>query len=132
MPTTSVQKQALAFHSGHRNLYWANVFVQDGNPHLRDNLHLTLGAKVEHNVYTGYEFLPSARIAWKPAPERLIWMPFARGARAVRGSIGTFYLFPTAPAPPFQIGGRTGFPDQRFQHLRARLPRATTSVISYS
>ena len=42
----------------------------------------TLGAKVEHNVYSGYDFLPSVRIAWKPAPERLIWSAVSRAVRA--------------------------------------------------
>src|SRR6266581_200605 len=45
---------ALAFLPGHRNLNWANVFVQDEIA-LKETLALTLGTKVERNDYTGAE-----------------------------------------------------------------------------
>src|SRR5262249_53427619 len=45
-----------------RNLHWGNVFLQD-EWSIRHDLTLTLGEKVETNVYTGREYLPSARLA---------------------------------------------------------------------
>ena len=45
---------------------------------------LTLGAKVEHNAYTGAECLPSVRLAWQPTPtQHAVGGAVARGARAV-------------------------------------------------
>lgn len=60
---------------------WANVFAQDEMT-LRDDLRLTIGARIERNDYTGNEFLPSARLAWKVAPEHLLWGAASRTVRA--------------------------------------------------
>ena len=43
---------AQAILPANRNLHWENVFVQD-DVALRPNLTLTVGAKLERNVYTG-------------------------------------------------------------------------------
>ncbi len=119
---------ALAFIPPDRNLYWANLFVQDGIA-LRDNLHFTLGAKVEHNVYTGYEFLPSARIAWKPAPERLIWSAVSRAVRAPSRIDREFFV----PAnPPFQIAGGPDFRSEVSNTFELGYRAQPTSAVSYS
>ena len=118
---------ALAFIPAERSLRWANVFVQDGIA-LRDNLHLTLGAKVEHNVYTGYEFLPSARIAWKPAPERLIWSAISRAVRAPSRIDREFFTF----SPPLQIAGGPDFRSEVSNIFELGYRAQPTSAISYS
>ncbi len=60
---------------------WANLFAQDEMT-LRDDLRLTIGARIERNDYTGHEFLPSARLAWKMAPDHLLWGAASRTVRA--------------------------------------------------
>jgi len=60
---------------------WISVFAQD-EIGLRDDLDLTLGARVERNDYTGNEFLPNARLAWRWAPNQLLWAAAARTVRA--------------------------------------------------
>jgi iron complex outermembrane recepter protein len=60
---------------------WYSVFAQDEIA-LRDNLQLTLGARLEHNDYTGSELLPTARLAWKLAPSQLLWSAASRTDRA--------------------------------------------------
>jgi iron complex outermembrane receptor protein len=71
----------LAFLPASTTLKWTNVFAQD-EWHLREQLRLTVGAKLEHNVYTGTEFLPSARLAWKPDARQLVWTALSRAVRA--------------------------------------------------
>jgi len=71
----------LAFLPADRRLRWSNVFAQDEIA-LEHNLRLTLGAKFESNYYTGTEPLPSARLAWKPDPQRLVWGAVSRAVRA--------------------------------------------------
>jgi len=71
----------LAFLPGDRRLRWSNVFAQDEIA-LADNLRLTLGTKLESNYYTGTEPLPSARLAWKPDEQRLVWGAVSRAVRA--------------------------------------------------
>jgi iron complex outermembrane receptor protein len=60
---------------------WVSLFAQD-EIELADTLRLTLGARAERNSYTGTEFLPTARLAWKWAPQHLLWIAASRTVRA--------------------------------------------------
>lgn len=55
-------------------------FVQDQIA-LLDTLRLTLGTKLEHNDFSGFEVQPSARIAWDAAPEHTLWASVSRAVR---------------------------------------------------
>ena len=57
-----------------------SAFVQD-EIRMRKNLFLTLGTKLEHNDYTGFEFEPSTRLQWNFANKQMLW---AAASRAVR------------------------------------------------
>lgn len=64
-----------------RTLAWTSLFMQDEFA-LNPQLTLTAGAKAERNDYTGWEFLPSLRLAWKPADQHLLWGALSRAVRA--------------------------------------------------
>jgi iron complex outermembrane receptor protein len=70
-----------AFLPAHVNQNWSSLFAQDEIT-LRDDLQLTLGARIERNPYTGNEILPNARLAWKLAPDHLLWSALSRAVRA--------------------------------------------------
>lgn len=55
-------------------------FIQD-EIRLRDNLTLTLGAKIEHNDYTGVETEPGVRMQWRLSPDRMLWAAISRAVR---------------------------------------------------
>ena len=57
-----------------------SAFLQDEIT-LREDLRLTLGAKLEHNDFTGYEFQPSARMLWQPTPQYALWGSVSRAVR---------------------------------------------------
>src|SRR2546430_17010996 len=78
---------------------WANVFAQDEIA-LQEYLRLTLGAKLENNYYTGTEPLPSARLAWKLEPQRLLWGAVSRALRAPSRIDRDFFV-----GPPLQLNG---------------------------
>jgi iron complex outermembrane receptor protein len=83
------------------NQTWSSVFAQDVVTLHRD-LRLTVGARLERNDYTGTEFLPSARLAWKVAPEHLLWSAASRTVRAPsRLDRDTF----VPASPPFLLAG---------------------------
>lgn len=73
--------QYIAFLPARANLDWASLFAQD-EVSLLDNLRLTAGARIESNDYTNTEFLPSARLAWKPASDHMLWTAVSRAVRA--------------------------------------------------
>ena len=93
------------FQPARQTLAWENLFLQD-EVALDPALELTLGAKVEHNDYTGAEFLPSARLAWKPRDDELVWGALSRAVRAPAPLDRDIRL---PPAPPFIIAGGPGF-----------------------
>ena len=96
---------ALAFLPAHKSLAWKSVFAQDEIA-LRDSLRLTLGARLEHNSYTGTETLPSARLAWRAAADRLLWTAVSRTVRAP-SRIDRELFSPSTP--PFVLAGGPDF-----------------------
>ena len=52
----------LAFLPSHVARQWFTAFVQDEIALVAERLHVTLGTKVEHNDYTGFEIQPSGRV----------------------------------------------------------------------
>jgi iron complex outermembrane recepter protein len=93
------------FRPPQRELRWSNLFVQDEIA-LLGNLELTLGVKLERNDYTGTESLPSARLAWKPARDHLVWGALSRAVRAPARLDRDITL---PPNPPFIIAGGPDF-----------------------
>jgi iron complex outermembrane receptor protein len=55
-------------------------FVQDQIA-LSDALRLTLGTKLEHNDFSGFEVQPSVRLAWDVAPRQNAWAAVSRAVR---------------------------------------------------
>jgi iron complex outermembrane recepter protein len=56
-------------------------FVQDTVPLFDQHLSLTLGSKLEHNNYTGFEVQPSGRWLWTPTPHQSFWGAVTRAVR---------------------------------------------------
>ena len=88
------------------NQSWSDVFGQDEIT-LTNEVQLTLGARVERNDYTGAEFLPNARLAWKPAPDQLLWTSASRAVRAPSRLDHDIYVpyAPGLPPPDLLRGG---------------------------
>jgi iron complex outermembrane recepter protein len=77
-------------------------FIQDELPLFGDRLQLTLGAKLEHNNYSGVEFQPGVRVSFTPDPDDTLWMAITRAVR-VPSRVETDYtttslLDPTIPS----------------------------------
>src|SRR5688572_26133782 len=92
-------------------LEWYNVFVQD-EIRLTERLELTAGIKLERNDYTGWEHLPSLRLAWKPADAQLLWGAVSRAVRSP-SRLDRDVRFPATPIPAippfFLLHGGTEF-----------------------
>lgn len=64
----------------HSELY--SAFLQDQIAlSTQGDLTLTLGSKLEHNDFTGFEIQPSARLMWTPAPGHAVWSGVSRAVR---------------------------------------------------
>lgn len=122
------------FIPNHRKLDWAKVFAQDEIA-LSQAVNLTLGLKAESNVYTGIEYLPSARLAWKPDTSQLIWGAVSRAVRAPARLDRDFNLYLYIPSlsikAPVIIGG-PAFQSEVANVIEIGYRAQPSDVVSYS
>jgi iron complex outermembrane receptor protein len=77
---TETDGYEISFGNGHRRDNLFTGFVQD-QIKLSDTVALTLGIKLEHNAYSGYEYEPSTQLVWSPSGRQTVW---ASAARAIQ------------------------------------------------
>jgi iron complex outermembrane receptor protein len=58
-----------------------SAFIQDEIQIVPDRLRLTLGTKIEHNIFTGFEFQPSGRLLWTIDNRQSAWAAISRAVR---------------------------------------------------
>jgi len=58
-----------------------NAFAQDKIQLLPEELFLTLGSKIEHNTFTGFELEPNVRMTWLPTQTQTVWGAVTRAVR---------------------------------------------------
>ncbi len=71
----------IVFIPGHRTDKRYSGFVQDEIPLVDEQLSITLGTKILHNIYSGFEFQPSVRLLWNPRPQQTLWAGVTRAVR---------------------------------------------------
>src|SRR6266852_6255460 len=63
------------------NLNQFSAFLQDEISLVDNRLRLTLGSKLEHNTFTGFEVEPNARLLWTLTPNQSVWTAVSRAVR---------------------------------------------------
>ncbi|HEX4327355.1 MAG TPA: TonB-dependent receptor [Burkholderiales bacterium] len=128
---------AFAFVPTALDLHWGNLFAQD-EISLTESLRLTAGAKVESNTYTGAEFLPSLRLAWKVTPQHLLWSAVSRAVRAPSRIDRDLFaptkplLVTTAGVPIFLLAGGPNFVSEVAKVYELGYRGQPTSAFTYS
>lgn len=104
----------LAFLPANKTLRLFTAFAQDEITLVEDKLKLTLGTKLEHNDYSGFEYQPSVRLAWTLTARQTIWGAISRSVRTPSRIDVEFYTPPppVAPGTPNLAGG-PGFDSER-------------------
>ena len=82
-----------------------SAFVQDEWKIIPDKLTFTLGTKIEHNDFTGFEVEPSARLMFKPAENQTLWVSVSRAVRTPSISEGRNAVTYVLGAPVVGPGG---------------------------
>lgn len=96
----------VGFVPNKRNMNLISIFLQD-EIHLHPEVRLTLGSKIQHNIFTGIEFQPSTSMAWSPNANKTFWGAVSRAVRTP-SRIDVDYHIPTYPVPtenPSVAGG---------------------------
>ncbi|HEX7369513.1 MAG TPA: TonB-dependent receptor [Rhodanobacteraceae bacterium] len=113
-----------------------NVFVQD-EVAVAKHLQLTLGLKAEHDPYSGWSWMPSARLGWKLKPNLLLWAAASRSVRTPTAFDTN--VIEALPGPNGYQDFLVGNPEYRTEKLTAyelglraqATTRATLSVSFY-
>jgi iron complex outermembrane receptor protein len=71
---------AVGFFPAVLNQKLYSTFIQN-ELMLRKDLTFTLGTKLEHNDYTGFEYEPDARLGWTINPAQFLWGAVSRAVR---------------------------------------------------
>ena len=71
---------AFSFSPERRNYNTFSAFIQD-EIQLNEVLRLTLGSKIEHNDFTGFEYQPNARMLWEVNDRHSVWGSVSRAVR---------------------------------------------------
>lgn len=109
-------RQTQSFFSG---------FIQDDISIIPDKLKLTLGTKIEHNSFTGFEIQPNARVLWQPSAQQTVWTALSRAARIPSRFERDVTLWNWMILPEVTIQGMpvlvsvTGNPDMKAENLTA-------------
>jgi outer membrane receptor protein involved in Fe transport len=117
-------------------VFWDAQDVVQDEVEVHKAVRLTVGMKLEHNNYTGMEFLPSVRLAWKPATHHLVWGSASRAVRAP-SRIDRDFFAPPNPAvvngvPQFFIGGGPDFVSEVINAYEIGYRVQPVPAISYS
>jgi iron complex outermembrane receptor protein len=97
-----------------RNMQLYNFFVQDEIKLIPDFFKLAVGTKLLNDIYTGFEWQPSARLTWTPNNNQTIWGAVSRAVRTP-SRIDVDYHIPTYPVQPTtqNVGGGPDFVSEK-------------------
>jgi iron complex outermembrane receptor protein len=122
----------VAMNPPNRALQLFNSFLQDEIALVPERLFLTVGIKLEHNDYTGFEVMPSVRASWSPSDRHMVWVAVSKALRAPsRSDTGLVVNFGEFPGPGntptlLRLVGNPQFQDERLIAYEAGY-RATLS-----
>jgi iron complex outermembrane receptor protein len=99
------------------HLQLVSSFVQDEVTLLPDRLKLTLGTKIEHNDFSGWELEPGGRVAWTPDDRNTLWASVSRAVRTPARSDEDSRFNQVEPTPfgpaVLQISGNPEFRSEK-------------------
>ncbi|TZF86403.1 TonB-dependent receptor (plasmid) [Pedobacter sp. BS3] len=89
--------QFVGFVPADRKMHLFSSFVQD-EISVSQKFKLTLGAKLQHTTFTGFEIQPNARLSYLLTKQQVLWAAASRAVRAP-SRIDVDYHIPVYPLP---------------------------------
>jgi iron complex outermembrane receptor protein len=84
-------------------------FLQD-QVQLAEKLYLTVGAKLQHNNYSGFDIQPSLRLLWSPGQHQSLWLGASRAVTTPSDLEEDFHLEgPVTPTEFIVVAGNPQF-----------------------
>ena len=73
--------ELFSFSPRQQTNHLASLFVRDEITLIPERLRFTLGARLDHNDFTGLEIQPNARLMWTPNEQNSVWVSVSRAVR---------------------------------------------------
>jgi len=104
----------VGFLPADRKMHLFSAFIQDEITLDPEVFKLTLGTKLQHNSFSGFEWQPSARAAYTPFRLHTLWAAVSRAIRAP-SRIDVDYHIPAYPVPPTEpsVAGGPNFTSEK-------------------
>ena len=100
-----------------------SAFAQDEVALVPDRLRLTLGTKVEHNDFSGWELEPGGRLAWTPDERNTLWASVSRALRTPSRADDGIRITQVKPGPfgpvVLEIAGTPDFQSEKLMAYEA-------------
>jgi iron complex outermembrane recepter protein len=101
----------LSFNPESDTNYFVNGFVQDQITLIPKRLKFTVGTKLGHNSFSGFEIQPSGRLLWTPNDRHSVWAAVSRAVRTPSrfedSANLNFFTTPGAPPSVFALRANT-------------------------
>ena len=121
------------FEPAEKTLHLYSLFIQDRISVVNERLDVTLGIKAEHNRYTGMQYQPGVRLAFKINSSQLLWAAASRAVR-IPSRIDRDFFLNVSPEIPL-IEGNDNFESEGVYSYefgwRMRLSSASLSVATF-
>ncbi len=133
LDNTVVNSPSLAFYPARLSQDVVTAFIEDQITLVENKLKLTLGSKFEYNYYSDFEYQPSIRLAWTPAPEHFIWGVVSRAVRTPSRIDQDFFI---PGNPPFSFIGNSEYDSEKLYAYelgyKTRMhPKVTASLSTF-
>lgn len=99
----------LSYSPSQRTDHLFSSFIQDKISIIPNQLYLTVGTKLEHNNYTGFEVQPSARVSFLASENDTLWASVSRAVRVPNRNMDDvrFFQVNTPLGPGLVTGNRS-------------------------
>lgn len=107
----------------------ASLFAQDEIELLSEELFLTVGTKLEHNTYSGWEVQPSVRALWRVDTQESLWGAVTRAVRTpsrIETDLRLTAFGLASPLAYIQVAGTPAFDAEGLVALEAGYRRLVT------
>jgi iron complex outermembrane recepter protein len=95
-----------------------SAFIQDQITLKPDRVSLYVGSKLENSYFRGFDYEPSARVAWTPSARRTFWAAISRASRTpAQRDVGINAVLAALPGPAEVV--LLGNPNIQSEHVIA-------------
>lgn len=109
-----------AFDPADRSLAFYSLFVHDEVSLVPERWKLIVGARLDHNDYSGAEVQPNLRLLWTPSPAQSLWLALSGAVRTPSRAETDMRLdFAALPGTPSTLFRYLGNPGLEAEHLTA-------------